>query len=218
MTAVVSFTHLTMGKLMLRTAPPERLAGLAAAAGDALMAHWTTRDAAGTLIVEVHADEDTFRRDYSRNHAVFSDPVHRFRADVYPFVDEEHEREVVDAFTRAKTARAELPPSDGADDTMMRNHLVSLNHLPHLPDDVRTDVRNALRRHRFASVLHMALQTPHGELLVDPYLAEEDLIDDFVFVRGVYLDAGVDIVNNIHHFTDRAHERVLDQLVVALQS
>jgi len=96
--------------------------------------------------------------------------------------------------------------------------LVSLNHLPHLPDVVRADVRNALRAHQFASVLHLALQTPHGELLVDPYLDEEALIDDFVFVRGVYLDAGFDIVNNIHHFTDRAHERVLDQLVVALQS
>ncbi|HEX5586369.1 MAG TPA: hypothetical protein VFZ17_03600 [Acidimicrobiia bacterium] len=217
MTAVVSFTHLTMGKLMLRTSPPERLASLAAAAGDALMAHWTVRDAAGTLIVEVHADEDTFRRDYSRNFAVFSDPVHRFRVDVYPFADDENEREVVDAFTRAKASVAELPPPDLASDGLMRNHLLSLNHLPHPPDDVRAEVRDALHRHQFASVMHMALQTPQGEMLVDPYLDEEDLIDDFVFVRDVYRNAGLDIESEIHHFTDRAHERVLDQLVVALQ-
>lgn len=217
MTAVVSFTHLTMGKLFLRTATPERFASLAAAAGDALMAHWTVRDAAGTLIVEVHVDEETFRRDYSRNYSMFSDPVHRFSADVYRFFDEEHEREAVDAFRRAKASGAGLPPTDAGDDTAMRNHLLSLNHLPHLPDAVRDDVRDALREHQFASVLHMALETPQGEMLVDPYLDEEDLIDDFVFVRDVYRNAGFDVVNNIHHFTDRAHERVLDQLVVALE-
>jgi hypothetical protein len=215
--AVVSFTHLTMGKLFLRTAKPERLARLTAAAGDALMSHWTLREPTGALIIDVHADEAAFRADLTRSSAMFGDALHRYHVDAYPFVDDEHEDAAVDAFTRAKAARPvaaardpDAPPGD------LKNRVVSLNHLPHLPDGVRDDVHKALGEHRFGSVVQLVLRTPQGELLVDPYLDEPALMDDFVFVHDLLATAGFELVNHWHQFTDRVHEQALDELATGL--
>ena len=216
--AVVSFSHLTMGKLFLRSATPEKMASISAAAGEAIMSHWTLREPTGALIVDVHADEASFRNDFARNWTMFSDPIHRFRADAYPFVDDEHEAIAVEAFARSKAntppALSALDPSAPVGD--LKGRIISLNHIPHLPDGVRDDVHKALADHTFKSVVHIALRTPQGELLVDPYLAEPDLMDDFVFVHDLLADAGFPLVNNWHNFTDRPHERALDHFALGL--
>ncbi|HEY2333365.1 MAG TPA: hypothetical protein VGH94_15725 [Acidimicrobiales bacterium] len=211
--AVVSFTHLTMGKLFLRTVTPEKMAGLGAAATDALMSHWTLRESPGTVIIEVHADDDAFRRDLTRSRAMFEDPIHRLRFEAYPFVDDAHEEAAVVAF--AKVRAAAVPPPAGAPGEL-KNRLLSLTLIPHLADGMRGEVRTALDDHEFLSVLHLAVQTPHGELLIDPYLDEQDLMDDFVFVRGLLSGTGIDAVNRLHAFVDRAHERAIDEVAVAL--
>jgi hypothetical protein len=218
MKAVVSFSHLTMGKLFLRSASPERLAAMSTPTGETPLSHWTLREPTGALIIDVHADEDSFRRDFARNWEMFSAPVHNFRADAYSFVDEEHEAAAIDAFARSEAAVSSAP--SGLDPSMaqgdLKGRVISLNHLPRLPEPARADVRKAIAAHTFKSVVHLALRTPQGELLVDPYLAEPDLIDDFVFVDRLLADAGVRLVNHWHMFTDRAHERALDHLALGL--
>jgi hypothetical protein len=215
--AVVSFTHLTMGKLFLRTATPEKMAVLTAAAGEALMSHWTLREPTGALIIEVHADETAFRADLTRSSTMFSDPLHRFHVDAYSFVDDEHEAVAVQAFAAAKAAgRNTQAPDPSAPSEDLKGRLVSFNHLPHLPGDVHEDVHKSLADHRFGSVVHLAVQTPQGELLVDPYLDEQSLMDDFVFLHDLLAGAGHQLDNRWYGFTDRVHERALDDLAAGL--
>jgi hypothetical protein len=215
--AVVSFTHLTMGKLFLRTAKPENLAGLAAAAGEAVMSHWTLREPTGALIIDVHVDEEAFHRDFTRSSKMFSDPLHRYHVDSFSFVDDEHEAMAVDAFARAKAAgRDTSTPDPSAPPRDLKNRLVSLNLIPHLPDGPRDEVHRALAEHAFTSVVHLVVRTPQGVLLIDPYLDEPALMDDFVFVHELLSGAGAELVNHWHPFTDRVHERAIDELAVGL--
>lgn len=215
--AVVSFTHLTMGKLFLRTAKPEKLASLAAAAGDALMSHWTLRESTGALIIDVHADQAAFRQDFARSSTMFSDPLHRYHVDAYSFVDDEHEASALEVFSTAKAAGRDTEPPDlSLPPRDLKGRLVSLNHIPHLPGELRDDVHSALAAHRFGSLVHLVVQTPQGELLIDPYLDEPALMDDFVFVHELLAGVGVELVNHWHPFTDRVHERALDELAVGL--
>jgi hypothetical protein len=206
-----------MGKLFLRTAKPEKLASLTAAAGDALMSHWTLREPTGALIIDVHADEAAFRQDFTRSSTMFSDPLHRYHVDAYSFVDDEHEASAVDTFATAKAAgRNTDPPDPSLPPRDLKGRLVSLNHIPHLPGELHDDVHKALAAHRFDSVVHLVVQTPHGELLIDPYLDEQSLMDDFVFVRELLAGVGFEVLNHWHAFTDRVHERALDELAVGL--
>ena len=103
-----------------------------------------------------------------------------------------------------------------APDESLKGRLVSFNHIPHLPGDQPARVRAALDAHEFGSVVHLALQTPQGELLIDPYLDEATLMDDFVFVHDLLAGSGVEVVNHWHPFTDRFHERALDELATGL--
>jgi hypothetical protein len=215
--AVVSFAHLTMGKLLLRTAGPEKLATLTAASNDALMSHWTLREATGALMVDVHADEAAFQQDFSHSSTMFSDPMHRYHVEAYSFIDDEHEAAAVNAFSTAKSAGRTVEPLDPSfRPGDLKGRLVSLNLIPHLPGQLSDDVHKALTAHRFGSVVHLAVRTPHGELLIDPYLDEQTLMDDFVFVHELLAGVGFELVNRSHPFTDRAHERALDELAVGL--
>ena len=54
----------------------------------------------------------------------------------------------------------------------------------------RADVWSALSEHKFVSVLQMALGTNGGDLLVDAYLDEPQLIDDFVVLKEVFAEVG----------------------------
>lgn len=215
--AVVSFTHLTMGKLFLRTADPERMASLPAATGDALMSHWTLREATGALMIDVHADEASFRQDFTRSSAMFADRLHRFHVDSYSFTDDAHEAAVLDALSTARAVGAAGEAADpAAPDENLKGRLVSFNHIPRLPGEQRARVHEALDAHDFGSVIHLVVQTPQGELLIDPYLDEPTLMDDFVFVHDLLAEASVEVLNHWHPFTDRFHERALDELAVGL--
>jgi hypothetical protein len=85
-----------------------------------------------------------------------------------------------------------------------------------MPDGVRDEVHRALADHAFTSIVHLVVRTPQGLLLIDPYLDEPALMDDFVFVRDVLAGVGHELVNHWHQFTDRVHERALDELAVGL--
>jgi hypothetical protein len=212
---VVSMTHITMGRLLVRRMPMEELAKIAQPSTQPLLAHWTLRCPSGCVIIDVHASHEVWRQDLARSDAMFRDPIFRFSTDAFSFVDDQHEKAVISELERAgEVLKGELFPAGASTD--LKGRLVSFNRLPHLPDAVRTDVWAALAQHHFSSVMQLALNAPSGDLLVDAYLNEDQLIDDFVVVEKILTDAGYPLVNEWYPFTDRAHERALDQLAFAL--
>src|SRR5215203_2171865 len=100
--AVVSMTHLTMGRLMLRRMPRDELSNLARPPAEPVMAHWTLRCPYGCLIIDVHPDRDTWAADLARSHAMFRDPVFRFSAKAFSFIDDEHEASALGLLEKAQ--------------------------------------------------------------------------------------------------------------------
>jgi hypothetical protein len=216
--AVVSLTYITMGRLLLRSRTAAQVAELGQAPGPPLMEHWTLRLPSGCVIVEVHADHEAWRGDFARSDSMFRASVHRFSAEAFSFVDAQREQTSLDAFARAGKALALLPPSTPlmAAPGPLQGRLVSFNKIPHLPGRLHEEVWSELDKHAFGSVVQLALRTPAGETLVDAYLDESTLTDDFVFVHEVLAEAGYAVENEWYPFTDRQHERTLDRLAYGL--
>jgi hypothetical protein len=216
--ALVSLTYITMGRLLLRSRTAEQVAELGRAPSPPLMEHWTLRLPSGCMIVEVHADEEARRADFARSDSMFRAPVHRFSSEQFSFVDEQKERAALDTFARAGKALAMTPTAAPlvAAPGPLQGRLVSFNKVPHLPGRVHEEVWSALDKHGFGSVVQLALRTPAGETLIDAYLDESTLIDDFVFVHDVLAEAGYALANEWYPFTDRQHERTLDRLAYGL--
>jgi hypothetical protein len=215
-TARVSITNITMGKLVLRGPLAATLPSGAAPAAPPLLNHWTLRQPSGALIIDVHADEAKWSAHLTRSSAMFTDPVHALSCEVYRFARDEDERSALATFARAREATADGSPAYGSAAGDLKGRVVSFNYLPHLPDDVRKDVLHALSEHSFGSIAQLRLETPRGELLIDPYLDEGQLIDDFVFVRETLAASGLNVRNEWYGFTDRVHERALDHLAFGL--
>ena len=213
--AVVSMTRITMGRLLLRRMPAEELAKLAQPQAAPSLAHWTLRCPSGCVIIDVHPNREAWAEDFARSDAMFRDPIFRFSADAFSFIDDEHEASTINLLEKGQRATAgysalAAPPGP------LQGRLVSFNYVPRLPETLRADVWRALSNHQFASVLQLALRSDSGDLLVDAYLNENQLIDDFVAVEAVLSDAGHPVTNEWYPFTDRPHERALDQLAFAL--
>lgn len=211
MTAVVSMTHLTMGKLALRRLSPEELRALADPGPSPALAHWTLRAPAGALIIDVHPHLEAFSDHVRRTTAVFQDPVHRLSIERFAFLDAEREAATLDQLSRSAT-----PSEHGDDDGRLRGRLVAFNRLPQLAIDSEAAVWSAIAALRFGSVAQLVLASASGPLLVDAYLDESTLIDDFVARREVLADIGVGVTNEWYAFTDRAHEVALDRLAIGL--
>ncbi|MCU1345453.1 MAG: hypothetical protein JWL70_1719, partial [Acidimicrobiia bacterium] len=169
----------------------------------------------GCVIIDVHATPEVWRADLARSDAMFRDPIFRFSTEAFSFIDEQHEKPAISELERARDALSGHTFAQGATGDL-KGRLVSFNRIPHLPDAVRADVWAALDEHKFASVMQLALKANGGDLLVDAYLNEDQLIDDFVAVERVLSEAGYPLVNEWYAFTDRAHERALDQLAFGL--
>lgn len=210
---LVSLTHITMGKLLLRSMPPDALSELAVGTQQPPdMSHWTLRAPHGAMIIDLHSDRGAWQAHVDRSHAMFTDPVHRFSCEAYAFVDEVAQDAATATFARAVESVGDRGPSGDPSLGALRGRVVSFNRLPHLPEDVADRVRTATRSHSWASVAQLHLATPSGELLIDAYLAEDQLIDDFVFLHDLIEGEGHSVTNQWYAFTDRAHERALDWL------
>lgn len=213
---VVSFTYLTMGKLYLRSLTPEQRTAMASTIRQVPVSHWTLRLPSGTVIVDVHPDANTCQQALAASDAMFRDPVYRFRTETFAFADEHHAKLATAELDRARAKLASSPSQDPTTSGQLLGRLVSLNRLPRMPPAVHDAVFAEFSEHQFASVVQLVLATPDGTMLVDPYLAEESLMDDYVFVRTVLAPHGYDVVNEWFPFVDRAHERALDHLAFGL--
>lgn len=212
--AVVSMTHMSMGPLMYRRGgPPPRPSGAAPPFGDSY-AHWSLRVPTGCLVLDVYDDEAAWAPDYASLSSLFRDPLHNFSCRVYHFVDDEAEQAAMEPLRRAKsTGTPSFDPTLAGD---LKNRLCSFNHVPRLPDGIRDDVHKVLHDHEFASVVHFALAAPEGELLLDVYLDEPPLLDDFLAVHDVLAGVGYPVENETFSFIDRAHERLFDRVAANL--
>jgi hypothetical protein len=218
-TAVVSLKYITMGRLYSRRRhTPERLAELTQSSSNLPpVDHWTLRLPSGCVIVEVHPNENAWRKDFVRSNAMFRDPVHRFSTETFAFIDEDREALALQVFSRARQAlAAESSNAIPSTSDQLMGRLVSLSRLPRLPADVHESVWSALGNHQFSSIVQLGLSSPSGELLLDAYLDEDRLIDDFLFVYELLKDSGYELRNEWYPFTDRVHESSLDRLAYGL--
>jgi hypothetical protein len=207
-----------MGRLLLRSRTPEQVAELGRSPNPPLMDHWTLRLPSGCVIIEVHPDREAWSADLERSDAMFRAPVHRFSSEAFNFVDGRREKAALDTFARASQALEKIPTTSPltASPGQLQGRLVSLNRIPHLPGRVHEEVWSVLDKHPFRSMVQLSIWTPGGETLIDAYLDESALIDDFVFVEGVLAEAGYTLTNEWYPFTDRQHERTLDRLAYGL--
>jgi hypothetical protein len=214
---VVTFTYLTMGKLFLRSLTTEQRAAMSGSISQIPVSHWTLRLPSGCVIIDVHPDVAASEEALASSDAMFRDPVYRFRTETLSFIDDDNAATTVATLDRARAALVGFAPSyNSSTPDLLQGRLMSFNRLPRLPTTVRKAVVDELAAHTFASLVHMVLDTPSGPLTIDPYLAEDPLIDDFVFVRDVLNRHGYDVLNEWYPFVDRAHERALDHLAYGL--
>jgi hypothetical protein len=214
---VVTFTYLTMGKLFLRSLTAEQRAGMAGSISQIPVSHWTLRVPSGTLIIDVHPDIEAAEQSLETSAAMFRDPVYRFRVEMMSFVDEHNAAATLAVLDQARAALTDFTPAyDPGAPGLLHGRLMSFNRLPQLPPTTRKAVVDELADHAFGSLVHLVLDTPSGPLLIDPYLAEDALMDDYVFVREVLNRHSYDVTNEWYAFVDRAHERALDHLAYGL--
>lgn len=216
--SIVSLTHLTMGKLFLRSLSESQRAAMGNSIAQIPVSHWTLRLPSGCVIVDVHPDESTWQQAFATSDAMFRDPVHRFWTEAFTHLDDDHEVRALELLERARTVVADRPPGAGPVGTpgLLQGRLVSFNRLPRMPRPTLDEVFAELASHAFSSLLRIALTTPAGPLLIEPYLDEATLIDDFVVVRDVVRAHGYEVVNEWYPFVDRTHERALDLLAYGL--
>ncbi|MGE3327132.1 MAG: hypothetical protein AB7N61_17205, partial [Acidimicrobiia bacterium] len=74
--SIVSLTHLTMGKLFLRSLSESQRAAMGNSIAQIPVSHWTLRLPSGCVIVDVHPDESTWQQAFATSDAMFRDPVH----------------------------------------------------------------------------------------------------------------------------------------------
>jgi hypothetical protein len=214
---VVSLTYLTMGKLFLRSLTAEQRAAMAGSISQIPVSHWTLRLPSGTMIIDVHPDAAAAEQALESSAAMFRDPVYQFRVEHLSFVDTDNAAATTATLDRARSALEGFTPAyDSSAPGLLQGRLMSFNRLPNLPSIVRKAVVDELADHAFGSLVHLVLDTPSGPLMIDPYLAEEALIDDYVFVRDVLNRHGYDVNNEWYPFVDRAHERAIDHLAHGL--